>query len=60
MSHQIDAQAKLLLRSPKNVEIPGKFTDIFLYSLSQELKTQIAKRNQYKIPTIYAMLKITK
>ncbi|WP_445246064.1 glycosyltransferase family 39 protein, partial [Microcoleus sp. OTE_8_concoct_300] len=54
MSNQIDAKAKLLLMSPKNVEIPENFTDIFLYSISQELKTQIAKRNQYKIQTIYA------
>jgi uncharacterized membrane protein len=53
MSHQIDSQAKLLLMSPKNVEIPGKFTDIFLYSISQELKTQIAQTNQYKIQAIY-------
>jgi hypothetical protein len=61
MSHKIDAKAKFLLMSPKNVEIPGNFTDIlFFYSISQELKTQIAKRNQYKIQTIYAMLKITK
>ena len=61
MSHKIDAKAKFLLMSPKNFEIPGNFTDIlFFYSISQELKTQIAKRNQYKIQTIYAMLKITK
>ena len=34
-SHQIDAKAKFLLMSPKNVEIPEKFTEIFLYSISQ-------------------------
>ena len=45
MSHQIGSQAKLLLMSPKNLEIPGKFTDIFLYCISQELKTQIAPKN---------------
>ena len=55
MSHQIDPKAKLLLMSPKNnVEIPGNFTEIFLYSISHELKTKIAKSNQYKIQTIYA------
>jgi hypothetical protein len=44
LSHKIDPKAKLLLMSPKNVEVPGKFTDIFLYSSSQELKTQITKK----------------
>ncbi|MEG4274580.1 MULTISPECIES: glycosyltransferase family 39 protein [unclassified Microcoleus] len=54
MSHQIDPKAKLLLMSPKNVEIPDDFTDLFLYSISQKLKTEITKNNQYKIQTIYA------
>lgn len=41
--------------SPKNnVEIPENFNEIFLYSISPELKTKIAKSNQYKIQTIYA------
>ena len=54
MSNQIDPKANFLLMSPKNVEIPENFTEIFLYSISQKLKTQIAKMNQYKIQTIYA------
>jgi len=54
LSHQIDPKAKLLLMSPKDVEIPGNFTEIFLYSISPELKTKFAKSNQYKILTIYA------
>jgi len=54
MSHQIDPKAKLLLMLPKNVEIFGNFTEIFLYSISHELKTQIPKNNQYKLQTIYA------
>ena len=54
MSNQIDPEANFLLMSPKNVEIPEKFTEIFLYSISKKLKTQIAKMNQYKIQTIYA------
>ncbi len=55
MSHQLDPKAKLLLMSPKNnVEIPGYFNEIFLYSISPELKTKIAKSNQYKIQKIYA------
>jgi len=56
MSHQIDPKAKLLLMSPKNnVEIPGNFKEIFLYSISPELKTKIAKSNQYKALLIYGM-----
>ncbi|MFB8795734.1 MAG: hypothetical protein U7126_16290 [Microcoleus sp.] len=54
MSHQIYPKTKLLLMSPKNVEIPVNFNEIFLYSISPELKTQIAKSNRYKIQTIYA------
>ncbi|MEG4045213.1 glycosyltransferase family 39 protein [Microcoleus sp. Pol17_C1] len=55
MSHQLDPKAKLLLMPPKNnVEIPENFNEIFLYSISRELKTKIAKSNQYKIQTIYA------
>jgi hypothetical protein len=42
MSHQIDPKAKLLLMSPKNVEISGNFTEI-LYSICHELKTQIPR-----------------
>jgi len=38
--------------SPKDVEIPGRFTDSFLDSISHELKTQIPKNNQSKTPTI--------
>ena len=53
MSHQIDPKTKLLLMSPKNVEIPVNFNEVFLYSISPELKTQIAKIKQYKIQTIY-------
>ncbi|MEG3923749.1 glycosyltransferase family 39 protein [Microcoleus sp. D3_18a_C4] len=55
MSHQIDPRAKLLLMSPKNnVEIPENFNEIFLYSITPQLKTKIAnKSNQYKIQTIY-------
>lgn len=49
ISHQIDPKAKLLLMSPKNVEISGNFTDIFFDSISHELNTQIAQNNQYKI-----------
>jgi hypothetical protein len=45
MSHQIDPKAKLLLMLPKNVEIYGNFTDIFLYSISHESKTQIPQSN---------------
>jgi hypothetical protein len=52
MSHQIDPKAKFVLMSPKNVEIPGNFNEIFLYSVSPELKTEIAKSNEYKIQTI--------
>src|SRR4028119_488995 len=40
MSHQIDPKAKSLLMLPKNGEIYGNFTDIFLYSISHESKTQ--------------------
>ena len=55
MSHQIDPKAKLLLlMSPRNVEIPENFNEIFLYSISPQLKTEIAKNNKYKIQTIYA------
>ena len=54
MSHLIDPKAKFLLMSPKNVEIPGNFNEIFLYSISPQLKTEIAKSNKYKIQTIYA------
>jgi hypothetical protein len=35
MSDQTDAKAKLLLMSPKNVEISGKFPDIFVQYLSR-------------------------
>jgi hypothetical protein len=42
MSDQTDPKAKLLLMSPKNVEISGKFTDI-LYSICHELKTLIPR-----------------
>jgi len=35
MSHQIHPQAKLLLMSPKNVEISGNFTDIFVEYFSR-------------------------
>jgi uncharacterized membrane protein len=54
ISDLIDPQTKLLLMSPKNVQIPGNFNEVFLYSISPELNTQIAKSNQYKIQTIYA------
>ena len=54
MSHQIDPKAKLLLMLPKNVEISGNFTEIFLYSISPQFKTKIPTINQYKIQKIYA------
>ncbi|MEG4067181.1 glycosyltransferase family 39 protein [Microcoleus sp. Pol11C2] len=55
MSHQLDPKAKLLLMPPQNnVEIPENFNEIFLYSISRELKAKISQSNQYKIQTIYA------
>jgi hypothetical protein len=53
MSHKIDPKAKFLLMSPKNLEIPANFNEIFLYSISPQLKTEIAKSNKYKKQTIY-------
>ena len=53
MSRQFNPKAKLLLMSPKKLEIPGNFNDIFLYNISPELKTQLAKDQQYKIQIIY-------
>ena len=53
MSRQFNPKAKLLLMSPKNIEIPGNFNDIFLYNISPELKTQLAKDQRYKIQIIY-------
>jgi uncharacterized membrane protein len=56
LSYLIDEKAKLLVFSaPKTAEIPKGFSDIFLYSISPELKTQIEKNNQYEIQTVYTL-----
>jgi hypothetical protein len=56
MSHQIDPKAKLLLMSPKNVEISGNFTDIFVQYLSRIKDTNTQINIKYK----QSLLKITK
>lgn len=54
LSHKLDPKAKLLLMSPtNNLDIPENFDEIFLYSISPQLKSKIAKSNQYKIQKIY-------
>ena len=58
MSHQIDPKAKLSLMLPKNVKIYGNFTDIFLYSIFHESKTQIPQSN-LSIKYKQSMLKFT-
>jgi uncharacterized membrane protein len=55
LSYQIDAKAKLLVAGSKIVEIPKNFNEIFLYSISPELKIQIEKNDRYKIQTLYAL-----
>jgi len=54
MSHQIAPTAKLLLMSPKNVEIYGNFTAVSWDSIFHEFKTLISQLNYYKNTTILA------
>jgi hypothetical protein len=56
MSDQTDPKAKLLLMSPKNVEISGNFPDIFVQYLSRIKDTNTQINIKYK----QSLLKITK
>ena len=53
LSYLLNSQANFLVWSPKMVEIPQNFNEIFLYGLDQKSKTEIEKNTRDKIPNIY-------
>ncbi len=55
LSYLINSQANFLVGSPKMVEIPQNFNEIFLYGLDPKSKTEIEKNTRDKIPNIYQL-----
>ena len=53
MSSRINSPAKFLVLSPKIIEIPDNFKEIFLYDISPTIKSEIEKNNRYTIQNIY-------
>jgi uncharacterized membrane protein len=53
LSYLLNSQANFLVWSPKMVEIPQNFNEIFLYGLDAKSKTEIEKNTRDEIRNIY-------
>jgi uncharacterized membrane protein len=53
LSYLLNSQANFLVWSPKMVEIPQNFNEIFLYGLDLKSKNEIEKSTRNKIQNIY-------